>query len=85
MSKHKLPIDVERAITEAAKLFAEAREKKAYIEEWLMVQGISDSELDDLFVDCVEYASKEFYEETTREYMDEIESKHGSREWAPMW
>jgi len=85
MSKHKLPIDVEDAIKGAAKLFAEAREKKAYIEEWLMVQGISDSELDDLFIDCVEYASINFHEETTREYMGEIESKHGSREWVTLW
>lgn len=81
----QLPIDVKNAITDAAKLFAEAREKKEYIEEWLMVQGINDSELENLFVDCIEYAETNFHEETTQEYMDTLVSKHGSREWVTMW
>ncbi|QEM43065.1 hypothetical protein CHOTACABRAS_11 [Bacillus phage Chotacabras] len=82
---NKLPIDLENNIKDAARLFAEAREKAAYIEQWLMVQGIYDKELDDLFVDCVEYASREFQDDTTKEYMDEIVSKYGSREWVTMW
>lgn len=78
---HKLPMDLEQSIKRTAKLFAEAREEMNYLNEWLMVQEINDSSLENTYVDTVEYATINGHEESAQEYIDELVNKYGQRPW----
>ncbi|ASR79442.1 hypothetical protein KAMFAM_15 [Bacillus phage Kamfam] len=78
---HKLPMDLEDSIKRTAKLFAEARKEMEYLEEWLMVQDISDRSLENIYCDTVKYASVESHEESAQEYIDELVNKYGQRPW----